>query len=341
LAAAFARVPDPRRAASVRYPLAAVLTLTVAALLAGQRSVLAIAEWGGRQEQTLLAALGFPTAAAPCQSTLHRLFRHLDGDAVAAVLTAHVGTIGTGMPATTDRPTPQGVAIDGKAQRGRLRFPSGGGPVHALSAVCHATGMVLAHEPITATSDKAEAELSVAPLLLARLDWSGRVLTGDALFCQRSLCQQVLAAGGDDFLLVKENQPALHQAIALLFDPPSDLDALPLLDRRTAQTSERGHGRRDDRRVLVASTDLAGYLDWPGAVQVVRIERTWHGHGQRHASLQYGITSLCPEQADAARLLALRRGHWTIENAVHRQKDVGGCQLDPPRAGANCPVPAA
>ncbi len=323
LAAAFAQVPDPRRAASVRYPLAAVLALTVAALLAGQRSLLAIAEWGARQDAALLAALGFPVGTAPCQSTLHRLFRHLDGDAVAAVLTTHVAACGAaGSPSRTDRPAVRGVAIDGKAQRGRLRFGGGGGPVHALSAVCHGSGLVLAHEPIRSDGDKADAELSVAPALVARIDWHDRVLTGDALFCQRALCHQVCAAGGAYLLLVKANQPALHDAIALLFDPPPDLAVLPLLDRREVVTVERGHGRTDDRRHLVTSTDLNDYLDWPGVAQVFRLERTWHAHVTAHRAVHYGITSLTSTQADAACLLALRRGHWTIENAVHRQKDV-------------------
>jgi predicted transposase YbfD/YdcC len=191
-----------------------------------------------------------------------------------------------------------------------------------LSAFCHASGLVLAHEPITAEGDKAEAELSVAPALVARIDWRDRVLTGDALFCQRGLCQQVCAAGGDYLLLVKENQPAVHDAVALLFDPPPDLAALPLLDRREAHTLERGHGRTDERRHLIASTDLGDYLAWPGAAQVFRLERTWIAHGERHRALHYGITSLTPAQADPARLLALRRGHWSIENALHRQKDV-------------------
>lgn len=44
LAAAFATVPDPRRAGSVTYPLTAILTLAVAALLSNHLSVLAIAE---------------------------------------------------------------------------------------------------------------------------------------------------------------------------------------------------------------------------------------------------------------------------------------------------------
>lgn len=46
LAAAFAAVPDPRRAASVEHPLAAILALAVAAVLSGCRSVPAIADWG-------------------------------------------------------------------------------------------------------------------------------------------------------------------------------------------------------------------------------------------------------------------------------------------------------
>ncbi|MGH8575071.1 MAG: transposase family protein, partial [Gammaproteobacteria bacterium] len=73
LAAAFAQVPDPRRAASVVSPLPAILALAVAAILANHRSVLAIAEWGARQEASVLAALGFADGRTPCQSTLQRL----------------------------------------------------------------------------------------------------------------------------------------------------------------------------------------------------------------------------------------------------------------------------
>jgi len=54
-----------------------------------------------------------------------------------------------------------------------------------------------------------------------RLDWHGRVLTADALLCQRRRCQRVLDAGGDYVLVVKENQPTLFADLQLLFDPPS------------------------------------------------------------------------------------------------------------------------
>jgi predicted transposase YbfD/YdcC len=319
LAVAFAQVPDPRRAASVLYPLPAILAMAVAALLANHLSVLAIAEWGARQEAPMREALGFPAGRTPCQSTLQRLFRQLDGHALAATLTACFRP--SAIPASAD-PATHGVAIDGKAQRGRLRFAPAGCPVHALSAVCHDHGVILAHEPIEAGPDKAEAELTVAPALLARIAWSGRVLTGDALFCQRALCDQVQAAGGDYVLVVKENQGTLYRDLHLLCDPPAAVPAAPLTDQRSARTVESGHGRTRDTRELIASTDLTDYLDWPGVQQVFRLERTWRERGKAKQARHYGITSLTPEQADPARLLALRRGHWTIENRVHRRKDV-------------------
>ena len=97
---------------------------------------------------------------------------------------------------------------------------------------------------------------------------------------------------------------------------------MPLTDRRVAHTVASGYGRTLERRERVASTDLAHYLDWPGAAQVFRRERTWREHGQATRTLHYGITSLPPREADPARLLALRRGHWSIANRLHRHKDV-------------------
>src|SRR5487761_1619899 len=78
LAAAFASVPDPRREASVIYPVSAVLALATAALLCAHTSILAMAQWGARQSPDLLVQLGFSRERIPCQSTIHRLFAKLD-----------------------------------------------------------------------------------------------------------------------------------------------------------------------------------------------------------------------------------------------------------------------
>jgi predicted transposase YbfD/YdcC len=60
---------------------------------------------------------------------------------------------------------------------------------------------------------------------------------------------------------------------------------------------------------------------WPGLAQVLKLQRTTHRHGQETCEVQYAITSLSPQRADAAKLLALWRGHWGIENREHWIRD--------------------
>jgi len=313
LVAAFGTIPDPRSRQGRRFSLQAILALAVAAILSNHLSVLAIAEWGGRQSPDLLRELGFRDGVTPHQSTIHRVLAKLDPGSLSVALERHFA------PSTTTecKRGGQGVAVDGKAQRGRLAFDPQDGPVHALSAFLQEQGIVLAQEPIETNGqiEKAEAELTVAPQLIKRIGWQGRVMTGDALFCQRNVCQQVTDARGDYLFIVKENQPTLLDDIRTLFDPP--ITCPPLDDQRETQTVDNGHGRHHDTRRLIASTDLVGYSNWPCLAQVFRYERTWEEHGKSKQGVQYGITSLPPDIADAGRLLALKRGHWQIENGLH------------------------
>lgn len=44
--------------------------------------------------------------------------------------------------------------------------------------------------------------------------------------------------------------------------------------------------------------------------------------GKKRKETVYGVTSLRPETADAARIGKLVRGHWEIENRLHWVRDV-------------------
>ena len=107
-------------------------------------------------------------------------------------------------------------------------------------------------------TDEHEAELVVAPQVLAAVPLAGHIVTGDALYCQRTICQQILAGGGDYLVVVKENQERLYAAIELLFaDPP--------VGETFALAQQVGkHGSRIEVRRLRASSALREYLDWPG-----------------------------------------------------------------------------
>src|ERR671926_139850 len=62
-----------------------------------------------------------------------------------------------------------------------------------------------------------ENELAQARPLLEQLDLTGTVITGDALFAQRALCEHSVGRGGHYLFAVKDNQPLLQQEIARSF----------------------------------------------------------------------------------------------------------------------------
>jgi predicted transposase YbfD/YdcC len=321
---AFASVPDPRRAQGTRYSVAAILSLAVVAVLANHTSVLAMAEWVARQTRHVQRALGFARGTTPHQTTIARLLGRLDPAAVAAAVQR---VFEPNVPGEVRERGSQGVALDGKAQRGRLRHGATlTHPIHAASAFCHDLGGVLAQ--LIVDAQQHEGELSVAPELIRQIDWQGRVLTGDALYCQQNLCTQVVEAGGDYLLIVKENQPTLLADIMQVFTPltaeelaRTGVHTLHPLAMETYRTVEKGHGRIEERQIRVSS-ELGGYSWWPYLVQVFEYTRIWTTKGVRKQQVRHGMTSLPTTVSSAAQLAALKRGHWQVENGLHYVKDV-------------------
>jgi predicted transposase YbfD/YdcC len=278
-------------------------------MLCGYRSYSAMAEWGHNYGGPLLTALGFKPATAPCVGTLHFVLRHLDAGRFEACLARWANQVLTAQASGAA----EALATDGKTLRGSQK---GGAPgAHLLATVSQRLGLTLAQ---CAVADKSN-ELTVMPDMLAGLLLSGRIITADALHTQRSFAQAVIDAGGDYVLIAKENQPQLCDDIRTLFQEPQ-----VVRETLTQATSvDLGHGRIEVR-TLIASSALVGYTPWPGLQQVFQLERTItiKKTRQRRREVVYGVTSLPPQQADAARLLALVRGHWRIENRLHWVRDV-------------------
>ena len=358
---AFEPIQDPRRKQRKEYSIAAILTLALAAILSNHFSVLAIAEWGTAQSEETKRALGFQKGITPHQSTIHRVLRHLDPKQVEEAF-RYVFHHLSEVPA--QERGAEALAIDGKAQRGRLRFEEEDEyKVHAVSICDHQTGIVFLQGHIAPSpkkeeekqkqeggkeellqgkgkqkekkkrkkttkpveEEKAASELAIAPFLLEQLDWKDKVLTGDALYCQRELCRFVRKAQGDYLFLVKGNQPLLLEEICLLFTPPPEAtragEGVLYLPETHFITYSKGHGRWEMRTIRVSS-ELKGQSDWPGLEQVFQIRRRWKEKGKWHESVRYGITSLPATIATPERLLLLKRGHWIIENGLHYVKDV-------------------
>ena len=56
--------------------------------------------------------------------------------------------------------------------------------------------------------------------LLERLDLRGKIVTGDAIFCQKSIAAKIVERGGDYVFPVKDNQKTLRQDIETAFNEP-------------------------------------------------------------------------------------------------------------------------
>ena len=88
-----------------------------------------------------------------------------------------------------------------------------------------------------------------------------------------------------------------------------------LAQQQTATTVEKNRGRLETRTVTTTTATIdEQYLDWPGAKQLIRLERHTVEQGQTRRSTTYAITSLPRATADAAFLLKYLRGRWHIEN---------------------------
>jgi predicted transposase YbfD/YdcC len=167
------------------------------------------------------------------------------------------------------------------------------------------------------------------------LPLKARLLTGDALYCQREICRQVVGAGGHYLLIARENQATLYRDIELFFTEPPFAQVF-------AQAEQRGrHGDREETRRIRASLGLKGYLDWPRAEQVMMIERKTKRKGKVEREVRYAITSQ-DSRVGPARLLWQVRRHWSIENRLHYVRGVSfGEDASQVRKGAAPEVMAA
>ena len=213
-------LPDCRRARGQRHRLATVLTIAIAAVLAGSRGYTAIAEWAARLSQKQLKRLRArynprtERFEPPSEPTIRRILQSVDVGRVDASLSDWL----LGLTEDGDA-----VAVDGKTLRGAVR--EDGTQVHLLSAFLQGQGVTVAQREIPAKTN----EIPEIKPLLQPLDLRGRVVTADALHTQRETARFLVEDKHAHYLLtVKENQPTLFadlKALEKAHFPPARRDA--------------------------------------------------------------------------------------------------------------------
>jgi hypothetical protein len=210
-------IADRRGRKGRQFPLQALLAIAIAAMLAGANDLRAIFRWGRRLKPEALALFGIERA--PCHATYHYVFQSLDGDALAKALGmfARGGSVPGHIAFLISSPwaSPKGSSrppgSDGKTLKGSRRLDDKA--LHVVSAF--ATGLSAVIGDIIV--EPGQGEITAALAILKELPLEGAVITGDALFCQREICQTIIDGGGDYLFVVKDNQRELKAAIAESF----------------------------------------------------------------------------------------------------------------------------
>ena len=213
-----ATVPDPRSRRGRRHPLAAVLALACCAILCGAKGYAAIGQWARDVDMTLMHRLGF-TRRPPKSGGIRKVLLALDRAAFEAALTRWAEALLGRIP-VADEGSLDAFALDGKSARGS--FDGLSKAVHLLSLVAHRSGLTIAQAEVPSGGLDKTNEHKAALRLLSGLVLEGRLITGDAMFCQRDLSRQILDGGGHYLWVVKDNQPTLLADIQAALAPDSD-----------------------------------------------------------------------------------------------------------------------
>jgi len=303
------QVPDYRHQRGRRYEAATVLVILLLAKLAGESTVSGIAHWARLREAWLKGALGLKRL--PCTNTYHYICAHLDVGELNGKVREWLAQV------APKRQPGQLVhwAIDGKVLRGTHRtLPTAQSGQEVLNVYAVDSGVLHHCQRIAGKG----YEAATAYDFVKQSQCEGVVITADALHTRPRFCRRIRQQQGHYICIVKRNRPQLEAEIRQLFAlPPNPHD--PVL---TAQKVDAGHGRRIIRRIWTSSElNLALKHEWQDVAQVFVLERRGWRNGKPIYESVCGLTSLPPELASPAELLAYVQKHWHIENRCHWRRD--------------------
>jgi predicted transposase YbfD/YdcC len=302
------RIEDTRQSWKVAYPLSEVLLLVVCGTIASGDDYEDIVDWGEAHLSFLRGFLEF-YHGIPCADWLRTVMNRIDPDLFAACFSAWVAEC---WPARPDL-----VAIDGKTSRRSHDRKNGQKALHLVSAFASTSQLVLGQEAV----DEKSNEITAIPALLERIDLEGALVSIDAMGCNPTIAETIIAAKADYLLAVKDNQPTLHADIKSYFD------TAPSGEVERSETVGKEHGRLEIRAHSVSHTVdwYASERSYPGAPRFPKLVTIGmvESRIERGEKIETERRSYISSRVLSAEAFAVAvRSHWAIENNLHWTLDV-------------------
>ena len=194
--AAFQGVPDPR-AENVRHDLVEILIIAFIAVLCGAQGCSEMAEFGRGKLKFFKRFLKL-RHGVPSHDTFSTVLRMLDPESLDAAF----GQITARLVAALAKGGV--IAIDGKSLKGAYDKGEKSSPKMMVSA--YAAGLRLTLATVAANNGN---EVDAALEVIGLIDLKGKIVTGDALHCNRRMVGAIVDKGGDYCITLKANQESL------------------------------------------------------------------------------------------------------------------------------------
>jgi len=301
------QVVDGRSRQGLRHPLENILIIILYGMLAGCTNLVEIVELAHADNVFFKRILKMPHGI-PHPTTISYALQLCDmGTLIQVYLSWREIIYGV----ISDKV----ASFDGKTMNG----------VHGEGVIKHILSL-LTHDNLTTIGqigvDQKENEIPAAKRLFQQIPSSllmGITLIGDALHAQIDTAVAIRTAQAHYLLIVKGNQEELMKAIAEYFSRSEE-------SYDTASDFQYGHGRQIKTTVTVShANDMVAYLsDWKDISMVGRIHR---GGTRRYRQKIHIVDETVYFVASTPNLTAqtalkMVRGHWKIENNLHRTKDM-------------------
>ena len=303
-----ASVPDFRRndKGNIRHRLNDIIILMILGRTCGHVGRADIIAFG-RHNQNKFRKMGILKNGIPSEATLCRVENGIDDLAMADRMQAFTANFHEELlNACRDREI---ICVDGKAERGTIQ-ENGRNP-DIVSAYSFNTGITIATEACREKSN----EIKAVPILIDKIDISGKIVTADAMSMQKDIIDKIRNKGGDFLIELKANQRSLRYEVEDRLKEHRPLYSY-------TDGPELGHGRIETRtyNIYDGLEIIADKEKWGGNMTIIEYESLTieKSTGIRTSEKRLYVSSL---PTTTPRQGAIVRNHWSIES-MHWRLDV-------------------
>lgn len=298
----FGIIEDERDVANTKHLLIDILKLVLIAILCGMDELDKIVDYGKNKQEFLKQE--FNIKSIPSKSTLTRIFAMIDskwlGLSTVCILKHLI------------KKEHEQIMIDGKAIKSTDAMRTIEKMMNIVTAYTD-TGISLGQITVNNKSN----EIPAVKELIDWLDIEGKVLTMDAMHCQKETVAKIVDNKGDYVVQLKANQGRFHEEVYAMFDDKymdiNDKDC----EYEIFSSLENSHGRIEKRTCYVLN-ELAFFTDylseWKGLKKIFAVKREIERNGEKTTEISCYLSS---KNTTAEKLLSYTRNHWKIESMHH------------------------